>query len=145
MKNKRLLPLILCILLPLSSFAANSKESVTQLEKFNLADLKVSETRTEKDVDTKVQEILKVLETAVDNALNEKAAPSPELILQIVRVSVITFTADPSMAAAEIIQPLYQKNKKAFEKALKSLSKKDRKELEESLKNSAKENDEGNG
>lgn len=145
MKNTKLLTLILSILLPLTSFASNSKEFVTQLEKFSLADLKVSESRTEKDVDTKVQEILKVLEAAVDKALSEKTTPSPDLIQQLVRVAGITFNADPSMAAAEIIQPLYQKNKKAFEKALKSLSKKDRKEMEESLKNSAREDDEGNG
>lgn len=145
MKKTSILSLVFYLLLPFTGFAASLKDSTDTLTKYNLSDVTISSALTEKDVDTKVQEILKVLEDTVEIALKEKKALPPELVQQLVRVAGLTFTADPSMAAAEILEPLYQKNKKAFEKALKNLPKKDRLELEDSLNNSTRENDEGNG
>lgn len=145
MRKLSVTPLIFCLLLSLTSQALTLSESLTKLQKYSAADLETTETRTEKDVSAKALEILELIEQSVKMAMEEKQEASPELLQQLARVSVLTFQADPSEAASELLLPLYQKQKKAFDKALKSLPKKERTELEKSLKNSAREESEGNG
>lgn len=137
--------LIFCLLMGWNAHALNLSESVQKLQRYSANDLKISETRTEEEVNSKLQEMLQAIEKSAGEAIKEKKEVSLELLQQLTRVSVITFQADPSEAAAELLLPLYQKQKKAFDKALKNLPPKERAELLDSLKNAVREESEGNG
>lgn len=68
-----------------------------------------------------------------------------EFMKAVVSAASLSLKHDPSIYAAEIVGPLYKKEKKAFKEALKSLNKKDSAELEEAILDKAKEEKEGNG
>lgn len=137
--------LILGLLCSLVSQAMPLAESLEKLQSYSSEDLKVSESRTKKEVGDKVQEMLTVIDQSIETALTENKEVPSDLLKQLARVSVLTFSADPSEAAAELLLPLYRKHTKAFDKAIKALPKKDQTELQKSLRSSAREDDEGNG
>ena len=127
------------------SFGFTVTESIKVLKKYSASDLETSKNRSKKQVGEKVQEMLSTIHETVELVRVDAKNSSPELIRELVRVSSLTLKADPSEAAAEIILPLYNEQKKAFEKALEELPTKDRANFKESLKNAAREAAEGNG
>lgn len=146
MKNFSLPVLIIfSLFLSFSAHAVTLQESLKQLQQYTAKDFEKTKTQTDKDVSAKVQEMLNAIEQSTELALKEQKPLKAELLKELARVSVLTFQEDPSEAATELILPLYKKEKKAFEKAIKSLPESDRKELEESLKNTAREETQGNG
>jgi hypothetical protein len=140
----------LSILFPLffmtcSASGYTLSDAVNSLKKFDANQIVVNKTRTQKQVGEKVQEMLSKINDGVELIKVEKTNVPPELFHEIIRVAAITMTVDPSEAAIEIILPIYQKDKKAFEKALEQLPKKDRESFKNSIKNAARESSEGNG
>lgn len=128
-----------------SASAVTTQESLKTLQQYSAKDLEKIQGRTDKEIGVKVQEILSAIEKTVDVAIQEKGPTQPELLKELLRVSVMTFEADPSEAATELLLPLYKKDKKNFEKAMKNLPVKAQKELKESIKNSLREESQGNG
>ncbi|MBV2167277.1 MAG: hypothetical protein KUL82_01110 [Bdellovibrio sp.] len=138
MRNTLLITLMLSLsLVAGAATAATLKDS-----------LKTLQTYAEKEEHTssvKTQEVLKVIDQSVTAIIEGKEKASPEFMKALARAAVLTFDADPSEAAGELLLPLQKKNKKALEEAIKSLPKKDADSLRESLKNAAREETQGNG
>lgn len=127
------------------SVQATVQQSLEKLQSYSAQDVQVTETKNEDAVSTKNQEMIKTIEETVDLLVSGKEKSNPKILKELVRVAVLTFENDPSESASEMLLPLYKKEKKAVEEAIKSLPKKDAKELRESLKNAAREESEGNG
>ncbi|WP_373999114.1 hypothetical protein [Bdellovibrio bacteriovorus] len=140
---RTLVAILFSSLLCFNASASTLQDSLKKLQAYSAKDFEAA--KDEAAVGEKTQEMLKTVEQTVDTAVAAKEKVSEDVLKELARVSVLTFEHDPSEAASEILLPLYKKEKKAFEKALKSLPKKDAKELEESLKNASREDDEGNG
>ncbi|KHD89490.1 MAG: hypothetical protein OM95_03815 [Bdellovibrio sp. ArHS] len=138
-----LLALFVVSFIALSVSATTLQDSVQKLQNFSAKDFEGA--KDDEAVAAKTQEMLKTVEQTVEAALNGKEKISNDALKELARVSALTFAHDPSEAASEILLPLYKKEKKAFEKALRSLPKQDAKDLKESLRNAAREEDEGNG
>ncbi|WP_413944229.1 hypothetical protein [Bdellovibrio sp. HCB-162] len=137
--------LALTVFLAFSVHATTAQQSLEKLQAYSAKDVEVSATKTEDAVSAKNQEMIKTIEDTVDLIVSGKEKSNPKLLKELVRVAVLTFENDPSESASEMLLPLYKKEKKAVDEAIKSLPKKDAKELRESLKNTAREETEGNG
>lgn len=127
------------------SAQATVQQPLEKLQSYSVKDLEVTAAKNEDAVSTKNLEMIKTIEDTVDLLVSGKEKSNPKLLKELVRVAVLTFENDPSESASEMLLPLYKKEKKALEEAIKSLPKKDAKELRESLKNAAREESEGNG
>ena len=125
--------------------SATLSEVLIRLKQYSAKDVEVTKKQPTKEVNKKVQEMLSDLEVSVELSLKEKNPPTEQMLKELVRVSVLTFKFDHSQAATELILPLYNKNQKAFEKAIRTLPKKEQEMLRESLKNTSRELSEGNG
>lgn len=146
MKSLSTYALLLLLFFSTSTVFSNTvSESLNNLKKFSPSDIEVTKNKTQKQVGQKTQEMLSKISESVELIKEDGKNASPELFYEIIRVSAMTLKVDPSEAAAEIILPIYEKHKKAFEKAFEQLPKKDRDSFKESLKNAAREESEGNG
>lgn len=145
MNKISVLATLLCLFAFSQSFALTLSEAQNTLAKYTNSDFETSPAKSEKEVAGKVQETLKIIEQTVDLLMKDAKAPSEGLIKELIRTSELTYHADPSVAAAELLLPLYQKEKKTFEKVFKSFPKKIRDDVKESLQNAAREEAEGNG
>ncbi|XGC81693.1 hypothetical protein ACES2L_04255 [Bdellovibrio bacteriovorus] len=140
---KRVLALSLIFFVGLSAQAQNLSEALKKLKTYSISDVTVSAKNNDEQVGKKTAEMLLTIDKTVQLMLKEK--PTPEVYLELLRVAAISFEGDPSEAAGELLLPLYQKNKKDFESALKKLPAKDAEAIKESVKNSEREYSEGNG
>lgn len=95
------------------------------------------------DRDKIEDDLIDDLEGAVEFAKKNKV--DAEFLKVVVAAASLSLKNDPSIYAAEVVAPLYRKDKKAFQEALKSLSKKDSGDLEEAIQDKEKEDKLGNG
>lgn len=111
-------------------------------------------TYTVNDIDGDSKRLADKQELKIDQMFNDleataklldKATPSEGLVLQMERVSLITFINDPSTFAVDLILPVYQKNKALFEKAAQKLHSYDRGMILQILKSKDEAETEGNG
>lgn len=102
------------------------EEATKQLAVFTVEDIKGDEARLKEGKGLKIDEMFDALEAAVK--VTEKNAPTEDLVLEMERVTLITFLHDPSaFAVSDIILPVYRKHKELFKKAAKQLHPVDRK------------------
>lgn len=92
----------------------------------------------------KVDAVFADLEAAT-KLLQSQKVMDEKLLNELVRVANLCLNNDPSMFAAEVVLPAYNKDKKAFKKALDKLPKTELKIFEKSLKDSQREQNKGNG
>ena len=83
------------------------------------------------------------VESAVTFAMKNKV--NTDYMKTLVQAASLSLSNDPSIYAAELLVPLYKKDKKSFQEALKSLSKKEAASLEEAVKDKEREEKHGNG
>ncbi|UOF02793.1 hypothetical protein [Bdellovibrio reynosensis] len=140
---KKFLALSLIFFLGFSASAQNLSEALKKLKTYSVSDVTVSTKNSDEQVGKKTAEMLLTIDKTVQLMLKEK--PTQELYQELLRVAAISFEGDPSEAAGELLVPLYKRNKKDFESALKKLPAKDAAAIKESIKNSDREYSEGNG
>jgi vacuolar-type H+-ATPase subunit I/STV1 len=92
----------------------------------------------------KIDALFDDLESSVKFLQSQKVMDET-LLDELVRVANLSLNNDKTRYAAEVVLPVYQKDSKAFKKALKNLPKADAKYFEKSLKNSEREMKKGNG
>lgn len=143
---RKIAALILALsFISVSAQSQTLQEEYKKLQSYTYQDLEISGEKNARSVSDKTQEMLTTIENSVGLLTKGKEKASPELMKELVRVAVLTFENDPSLAAAEILTPLYKKDKKAVDEAIKFLPKKSAKELRDALKDSVREESEGNG
>lgn len=140
---KKIVALSLIFFVGLSANAQNLTEALKKLKTYSISDVTVSAKNSDEQVGKKTAEMILTIDKTVQLMLKEK--PNQELYVELLRVAAVSFEGDPSEAAGELLLPLYKKNKKDFEDALKKLPAKDAEAVRESLKNSEREYSEGNG
>lgn len=91
------------------------------------------------------EELFKIMRESVQAILDGKEKATPEFLKELVETAVQTFETDPSLAAADFIYPLYEKDKKSMENAIHTLPAKKAEQLLKAFKNIAREIREGNG
>ena len=89
----------------------SSEEIVSAFKTVHLSDLK--------NDDKVVDQLLRIDEAVTFSTKNKL---SSEALQQILRVAALTLRNDPNFTAGEILIPLYNNDKKAFNAALKKLS-----------------------
>lgn len=144
--KKQTLILLFSGLLSLPAFAEDFKsaEATTKkLSAYTVSDIEGDKNRLKERQELKIDQMFNDLESAVKYL--EKNPLTEDLAYHMERVSLITFINDPSAFAAEIILPVYQKNKSTFEKAAQKLHSFDRKLLLETLRSHDHAVTEGNG
>ncbi|WP_374029853.1 hypothetical protein [Bdellovibrio bacteriovorus] len=145
MKLMSLLTALVFVFSSVAAQAATLEELQKKLQAYSAEDLKAPKAKDDEAVSEKTTEMLKTIEDTVDLATKGKEKVSADVLQQLARVAVLTFEADPSLAAAELLLPLYKKEKKAFDKAMRTLPSKDNKSLKDALKDADREDEEGNG
>ena len=145
--KKQTLILLISTLLTVPAFAETFKsadDAVKKLEAYTVSDVEGDKARLEARQPLRIDQMFEDLEGAVK--LIGKQALTEDLAYQMGRVTIITFINDPSAyAVGEIILPVYQKNKKVFEKAAQKLHPVDRKLLLDTLKSFDEASSEGQG
>jgi len=119
------------------SFAAfkSDQEILLSLKKYSAADMKQGNDH--------MADVLLQVNDAVQYELTH--SKSTKVVREILRVSLLTLNQDPTLAVADILAPLYSKDKKFFENALQSLPKSTARTLLKAIKNSLREEKSGNG
>lgn len=118
-------------------------EAVQKLNSFKAADFKDDADKEKAGSPTKENELYDDLDSAVQ--FIEAHKPDDVFLQALAQATSLALKQDPSWYAGEVVTPVWKKYKKAFEKALKSLSKKDAADVMESIQNSEREKKAGNG
>lgn len=145
---KNFIVLLLTLSFTFSATAAVSEKSTLEtLKGFSSADMKADKEAKAKKQKTglKIDEMFKTLDETVTAITKKELKSSPELIRELSRVALLTFENDPSLYAAELLLPIYSKDKAGFEKAISGFSKADRDSLLTAIKDKARESSQGNG
>lgn len=130
----------------ISMIQSNAGASTLSNAQKKFQEFQVSQTKTEKKIIYhQDEELLNLINNSVQVILDEKEDPSPEFLKKLVEVSVMTFETDPSLAAAELIYPLFKKKTDSMETAIKSLPTKEADQLKDAFRNLAREETDGNG
>lgn len=121
----------------------SQEDAEKKLATYTVSDIDGDSKRLADKQELKIDQMFNDLEATAK--LLEKEIPSEGLVLQMERVSLITFINDPSTFAVELILPIYQKNKTLFEKAAQKLHSYDRNMILQILKSKDQAETEGNG
>ncbi|MNJ98459.1 hypothetical protein D3C87_162250 [compost metagenome] len=143
---KTLVTLFLVLSFSFSALATSYLFPVAKLKTFTAADMKADREAKAKKQKTnlKIDEMFSAIDDTVVAITKNQLKSSPEIIRELARVTLLTFENDPGLYAAELLLPLYNKDKKSFEKALSSFSAEQRDSLLTALKDKARESVEGN-
>ncbi len=143
------LTLLLAFGFSLSAQAISKEDSLKKLKVFSDVDVKADKTaRRAKDhakKNQRMEAMLAAIEEGVDLLSKVTDPTDSEMTKEICRVALLTFELDPSEYAAELMLPLYKKDKAAFEKGARLLPKAQAEEILESMKIKLREETEGNG
>lgn len=120
-------------------FAHQSVSLLAELKSFQKSQL-TADVRNKDKSNLNIDKMFKALQK-LESVYSKEKMPQ-DLIEQSCRVAELTFMNDPSEFAAEIILPLYQKQKADFSKAFIKLK---FKRCQNALENLAREEAEGNG
>lgn len=126
----------------LLSFSASGQQAVSllnELKSFKKSQL-VEDVQNKDKSNLNIDKMFKALQKLESVYAKEKM--SQEMVEQSCRVAELTFINDPSEFAAEIIFPLYQKQKADFTKAILKLK---LQRCQNALENLEREKREGNG
>lgn len=137
--------LLLTFSFALPSFAEfkNPDEAVQKLKSYRSSDFADDAEKEKREETTKETELYDDLFDAVK--FTETHAPDDEFLKALVGAASLALKEDPSWYAGEVVAPVYKKNKKAFDKALKSLPPQDAADIKEAIQNSEREKKSGNG
>jgi hypothetical protein len=118
---------------------------LAKLQALKVEELKtVDEGTTLTEVEMKAQDdVFDALEDAVKDSLKDPS--NVALQDEIFRVTVVMLKKDPTQFAGEVILPLYEKNRKSYDAALKKLSAEDAQLVKEAVKTAVREKKNGNG
>lgn len=133
------LVLTITLLLSLSSFAQQNKSLLNELKSFQKQQL-AEDVRNKDKSNLNIDKMFRALQKL--ESIYKKDKVPQNFIEEACRVAELTFINDNSEFAAEILLPLYQKQKADFTKAFIKLK---YKRCQESLQNADREEREGNG
>lgn len=147
--NHFFLAFILAFSFSLEAMAVSKDNALKKLKTYSDADVKADKSaRRTKDHSKKnlhLDAMISSIEEGVDLMSKVTDSADAEFTKELCRVALLTFELDPAEYAAELLLPLYKKDKAAFEKGARLLPKSQADDILESMKNVAREDAEGNG